>query len=214
LLGLFDADLSFDTVLKYPQIYSDCIQNKYFTTQRFWFWLSNGVFEAITCTIMSLLLIDNYNKDTGVVTTFWESGFLCLTAVIIICNTKLLFNLVHQINIWIVLWIILSILSWFGVAAVVSTLLSLFFDWYDVFDVATSQGVFWLALIVMVSAVSIKDLFIIFFQSEFGGDLANVSILREHEAGYRDQDNNETHYNNLTDSENFEIEAGEKRIQT
>ena len=214
LLGLFDADLSFDTVLKYPQIYSDCIQNRYFTTQRFWFWLSNGVFEAITCTIMSLLLIDNYNKDTGVVTTFWESGFLCLTAVIIICNTKLLFNLVHQINIWIVLWIILSILSWFGVAAVVSTLLSLFFDWYDVFDVATSQGVFWLALIVMVSAVSIKDLFIIFFQSEFGGDLANVSILREHEAGYRDQDNNETHYNNLTDSENFEIEAGEKRIQT
>ena len=185
LLGAIDNDLSFDTVLKFPQIYQDCVKNKAFTVKRFWFWISNAIFEAVICTVMSVQLLDNYDKETGVLATFWDGGFLCLAAIVIICNTKVFTNLGHKLNIWITLLIIASILSYFAVSVSVSALEwkplvgDLFYDWQGVFGNAASQGVFWLALLLIVSTVVIKDILIVYLGRELNKDDSNINALTE-----------------------------------
>merc|ERR550537_404280 len=59
-------------------------------------------------------------------------------------------------------------------------------EWYNVFEVATSQGVFWLALLLIVSTVSIKDVLIVFLNRQFSKDFENINTLTylEFEANY------------------------------
>jgi len=88
LLGAYDIDLLFETVTKYPAIYQDCVNNTYFTTRRFWFWLFQGALESLLCAMLPLLLLENFGHKFGALDSFWEAGAVCFTAVVIVSNVK------------------------------------------------------------------------------------------------------------------------------
>ena len=131
LLGAYDFDISYSTVSDYPMIYQDCIQNTYFTTTRFWWWLFQGAAEAVFCSMLPLLLLQNFGREFGTFNTFWESGALCFTAVVIICSFKILL-LQYRVTIYHIVLLLLSILSWFVVASIINVLIQYEYDWNNV----------------------------------------------------------------------------------
>jgi hypothetical protein len=69
-------------------MYKDCIANFNFTAYKFWSWIMHAIAEAVICALLPLGLLQNSQPGFGTFNTFWESGALCFTAVVIIANLK------------------------------------------------------------------------------------------------------------------------------
>jgi hypothetical protein len=48
----------------------------------------HAIAEAVICALLPLGLLQNSQPGFGTFNTFWESGALCFTAVVIIANLK------------------------------------------------------------------------------------------------------------------------------
>ena len=174
LLGIYDTDISYATVKEKSHIYIDCVKNCYFSTIRFWFWLLQAIIEGALCGIFPLFVLDNYDSS-GCFNTFWSAGLLCLTAVVIVCNFKILV-LQHRVNSIHIVLLGASVLSWLAIAAIVqvpvrssssSSYVNVFYDWYNILSHTLGQGRFWMGLMLLVFTVVLKDILASFVHREF-----------------------------------------------
>ena len=176
VLGVIDRDLSYTTVSKYPKIYQDCVTNAHFGNKRFWFWVMNGLFESILCALLPLYLLQYYEQVLGASATFWESGASCFTAVVIICNLKILV-LQHCITSYGLFILALSTLSWGIVASSINEIIEVDSNWYHVWYQSVQSYTFWAILHVIVSSITLKDLLACHIERTFF--VRNGLILQE-----------------------------------
>ena len=179
VLGVLDRDLAYNTVSKYPRIYQDCVSNLHFGDKRFWLWIINGLLESALCTFLPLYLFQNYDQDRGASATLWESGASCFTAVVVICNLKILV-LQHGATWFSVITMILSILSWGVVASLINEIVEVDYNWCDVWYQSVQSHTFWMVLIVIASLALVKDSFACQIERSFF--IHNGLVLQEVES--------------------------------
>lgn len=178
LLGIYDMDISYNTVKKYPKLYQDCVSNMYFSTQRLWWWLFQAAVESVICGVLPLLLLQNFG-EYGVFETHWQAGALCLTAIICVSNVKILI-FQYRLHYMHILFILLSIVMWFVVASVINVSVAIDYDFHGIWFRILGRSSFWSILFIIVCSITLKDVLVSFIlRSHF---TANRHILFEAEA--------------------------------
>lgn len=156
MYAAYDSDLDRKTILQFPQLYRACIQGKYFNDSIFWMWVTNAVLESVFCAILPLYALSNFDYRTGVMAVFNEPGAFCFTAVVIICNYKLLRVQSNWYKMSVVA-ILLSIGSWILIAYIANVLPLVDFHFFHVWGRLLQSGDFWLLLLLVCTAVGLKD---------------------------------------------------------
>jgi magnesium-transporting ATPase (P-type) len=132
-----------------------CIRNDYFHPSVFWRWILQAFIESTILSVLPLyFLVDNYNQDD-----FWSAGATCFTAVVLIVNIKIFFL---QSNWYWLNYIIiaLSVGSWFVVAYIITNVLFIDYNWFHLFDKLTVNPIYWLTVLLLVTLITAKDLYI------------------------------------------------------
>lgn len=152
--------------------------NSFFEIQSrvFWTWILQGLCEAIICTYLPILALNNSDPQNGMYETFWQGGGLTFTAVVIFTNVKVGF-LLNQVHIGLVFAFAYSFGMWIMVAFVLATLILLDFEWFGVFQRLLLNGSFWMGLLFLVALHVVKDLYLAIIR--FYGYPTNSQILRE-----------------------------------
>lgn len=158
MYAIYDKDLIL-YLDQFPQLYVDGIKNAYFTPTVFWTWMLHGLGESILLGILPIALLHNSDPEFGIMSTHWEAGALCLTAVIIVCNVKMCFIQQRWYPLSILV-VILSVLSWYGIAALDSVIILIDYDFHGVFGRLLANPAYWLSTLLMVVVVAAKDIYI------------------------------------------------------
>lgn len=166
LLGIYDMDVSKKCWKIYPQLYTPCIENYFFTSKVFWRWVMDGIIEALFLSFMAPAILENSQPGSGTFNSYLESGALTFTGVIVVVNVKIIFLQCRWM--WVhVLMLILSIMSWWGIAYIWSTYFYSYDpDWYKIWNYLMTNGSFWMGLWVMVTAIFCKDLYLSFVERD------------------------------------------------
>ena len=153
LYGIYDRDISSETVHRYPQVYKDGIHGKYFNRRVFFSWIWQGVTESVLLTVLSVY--DIMGSRTKI-NTHWAAGALCFSVVVIVCNLKMF--LIQNQWMWVHYGVLLlSVLLWFLVAYIVNSFTLLDYDFFFIWNELLKDGVFWLAMLVITSIILLKD---------------------------------------------------------
>jgi phospholipid-translocating P-type ATPase (flippase) len=162
----YDYDLDFKTLLSYPQLYRACIHGKYFNDKIFWMWVFNAALESVFCAILPLYALSNFDYRTGMLSVYNEPGAFCFTAVVVICNVKML--LIQ--NNWYygsVIALLLSIGSWILIAYLSNFIPFVDFHFYLVWSRMLQTGTFWLLLLLICTAVTLKDVALMWLRRQW-----------------------------------------------
>eukprot|EP01041_Mallomonas_annulata_P003040 gene3040-5957_t len=127
----------------------------------FWTWILNAILEAVFVSYMSPALLVHSQPGTGVFNSYLESGALTLTTVIIIANMKIFFMQARYVSVHFIA-IFCSILLWWLVAFAWESIIIFKFDpdWYQIWSHLMKNGSFWMGLLLMITAVGLKDLYL------------------------------------------------------
>jgi len=153
LVGIYDQDISADFAQNYPGLYFVGIHDTFFTDKIFWVWIFSSLWEACLISIVPLFACaDNF-------TSLYEPGLVTFTAVVFICNLKLIWNQFRWTWFHLVVWL-LSILCWFLTVWVDTS----FWPYFEtslagVFSFSMREPKFWfcLGLITLISVM--RDIF-------------------------------------------------------
>uniref|UniRef100_A0A7S3HLE4 Phospholipid-transporting ATPase n=2 Tax=Spumella elongata TaxID=89044 RepID=A0A7S3HLE4_9STRA len=159
LYATYDKDVAISDALRFPQLYSAGIKNEFFNTRVFWGWVIDGFLESIIVCILSFYFLRGFDYRTGMLASYLEAGSLCFTVLIILINLKML-KIQCEWYLTSVVVILLSFGSWIGVGYIVSATTSIDYDYHFTWSRLLQTGTFWLALLLLVVMISIKDLFI------------------------------------------------------
>lgn len=159
LSGIYDMDVPFHAVLKYPELYGQCVRNSYFSSYVFWSWIGHAVGESLICAYFPPLFLENSDPRSGTFNTFWESGAMTFTVVVIIVNLKMVFIQTKWMSLSLLI-LFLSVLSWFACAYLVTSFEIVDYEWYQVWSRLMHNGNFWLGSLVIVVFIIGKDLYI------------------------------------------------------
>jgi phospholipid-translocating P-type ATPase (flippase) len=162
----YDYDLDFKTILFYPKLYRACIHGKYFNDSIFWMWVINAVLESVLCAILPLYALSNYDYRTGMLSAYNESGAFCFSAVVIICNVKML-SIQNNWYYSSVIAVLLSISSWILIAYLSNFIPFVDFHFYYVWSRMLQTGSFWLLLLLICTAASLKDVALMWLRRQW-----------------------------------------------
>jgi phospholipid-translocating P-type ATPase (flippase) len=161
MYAIYDMDIEPDNVYFFPQLYGACVRNEFFTVRAFWSVMAHGIVESCLCCLLPLYVMQGSDPDDGTLGSFWECGALCLTAVVVVVNIKMIF--IQSRFRWIHFGVILaSIASWFAFSSMVDEVedfpvyndLNYFGTWGN----TLVSGSFWMTLILLVCITMSKDL--------------------------------------------------------
>jgi len=158
LSAVYDRDVCYENVVLHPQLYLDTIRNAYFHPSLFWSWIGMGILESVVVSVVPLYLLNNSEKDTGVLTSFWQAGAACFTCVIIVVSMKMFF-IQNRWNFWNFFILYLSVGFFFAMGFFFSSFKTLEYDWYYVFVDLCSNSTFWLTIILISSTIILKDIY-------------------------------------------------------
>jgi phospholipid-translocating P-type ATPase (flippase) len=189
----YDYDLDFATISSFPQLYRACIQGKYFNDQIFWMWVVNAILESVFCAVLPLFAMSNFDFRTGVLSLYNEPGAFCFTAVVVICNFKLL----RFQNNWYrnsVVVLLASVGSWILIAYLSNVVALVDFHFFHTWGRMLQTGTFWLLLLLVCTAVGLKDVALmwlrrqVYFRAEdILQEINNAqppSATKQHAGGY------------------------------
>ena len=158
LLAVYDRDICIENVILYPQLYLDTIKNVNFQPSLFWSWMLTGILESVVTSVVPLYLLNESEKNTGVLSSFWQPGAACFTCVIIVVSMKMFF-IQHRWNSLNFFILFLSVAFYFAMGFFFSSFKILEYDWYYVFFDLCSNSTFWLTVILISSAIILKDIY-------------------------------------------------------
>ena len=159
--GMYDRDIDYKLVLKYPQIYMDGIRNELFNQKTFSLWVWDSVLESVLLTVFPLYLLTNFDEH-GTMSTMFEPGHLCMTAVVIVVNLKIN-TIQHDIYWFTILLQVGSVLSWLIIAVLINKLTYIDLpasDFYGIWDRLVTNGTFWLALFLLLTIYVTKEMIV------------------------------------------------------
>jgi hypothetical protein len=82
---------SAESVMRYPQSYRTCLNNSFFNAFEFWKWIGHALIESLLLVTPPMYMLTGLERTTGTISTFWQSGVLTFSCVVIQANIKLLF---------------------------------------------------------------------------------------------------------------------------
>jgi len=188
LVGIYDMDVPKSLVYRFPQLYQSGIDNEYFNVSLFWFQLCNAVVDSVIISYLSVFMLVHFS-ELGMLETFWESGALTYTVIIVLANVKVSF-LTAQWNIVHVCILLLSVGLWFGTASFISNYVILDRNWFKIWPRLLDTSNFWLALICICGVVIIKDVYIMLLKLEFDPSKAQVMLESQCIVGRRSKVSN------------------------
>jgi magnesium-transporting ATPase (P-type) len=174
----YDKDITTTAARMFPQDYGDCIRNRHFSSSKFWGWLITAFIESTIVSVLPLYILDQSDKF-GVETSFWDAGTMTYTAVVIICNMKLLFIQTrwHWGNL---VLIIGSMLLWLATSLLYSGLLiPLFYQVYGAMQELLSNPSYWGGWIIICTIILGKDVYFCALDRMF--NYHNYHIIQEFE---------------------------------
>lgn len=159
MLGIYDQDVTKEFALTNPELYIPCIKDYFFRPALFWRWMLAAMAESVVLLVIPLYAVENADPQDGVINTFWEYGAITFTAILFVVNFKMF--LIQNQWTWVhFVILILSVLSWFGVAAIVNANLWIDFEWYDVFNQMANNPNAWLCIFLIIVIINGKDLYV------------------------------------------------------
>jgi magnesium-transporting ATPase (P-type) len=176
LSGIYDMDVPPSAVNRFPELYAACIDNESFTPWVFWGWIFHAAGESLLCAFIPPLFLQNSNPRNGELETFWESGAMTFTVVVIIVNLKMIFIQTKWMYVHIII-ILLSVASWFALAYMITSVLVLDYEWYGMWSRLMLNGNFWLGSLIIVVVILAKDLYLCGLQRNF--DPNSPQIIQE-----------------------------------
>mmetsp|Transcript_31689 Transcript_31689/g.43471 ORF Transcript_31689/g.43471 Transcript_31689/m.43471 type:complete len:1213 (+) Transcript_31689:256-3894(+) len=179
-LGFYDMDISPDTVFLNPETYLAGINNEYFKTSLFWMWILSAVMESIILSVLPLFTLQNFSVVTGQLSQFYEPGMTCFTAIIFAANIKLFFmqSRWYWFN---YLILVLTLLFFFATLFLITSVQALDSNFYQVWTRMTASGTFWLNLLMLLTIVVGKDIYVSGLERNF--NFRPPHILQELEVG-------------------------------
>ena len=147
-MAIYDQDINSEIVRQFPRIYASRDKgNSSFDATVFWSWIFTAIVESCLITVTSMYFLEGYNSPRhGYQESFWASGALAYTAVVIIANMKL-FAMQNQYAPLHLFILGLSIGVWFLFAYGLNHSRSLSqYVWYDVFNHVLSSTRYWAGL--------------------------------------------------------------------
>jgi phospholipid-transporting ATPase len=176
LTGIYDFDVDPSTMYRFPELYIPCIDNEFFKPSVFWGWLAHGILESLLCAYLSPLFLHHGNPDTGTFDTFWMSGALTFTCIIVIVNLKMFFIQYRWKSLH-VASILMSIASWVVIAYIVTNIIWVDYDWFQIWAVLLTYRNFWIGLLLICTIVVGKDLYLCGLKRSF--DPTSAIIVQE-----------------------------------
>ena len=154
--GIYDRDVGIDLIRKYPRIYSEGKNNKYFNSKIFFSWIISALWQSVILCMIPFSFV-KYTGDFGMSESFWTSGAISFTAVIISVNFKL-FSFQYQWHWFNYFIIFLSIFIYMLFALGISSdIEGSFFTWYKVFTEMLSTAVFYCGVVWLVVALALYE---------------------------------------------------------
>ena len=157
-------------------MYADGVNNAYFNTKVFWSWILTALWQSIALCLIPFAFLVNAGSD-GMSESFWASGALSYTAVIIVVNFKL-FSFQNLWN-WTAYGVIaFSIGLWMIFAYWVKLDMNLSFQtWYYVWNQILEDATFWAGLVFLVVVFSMYEVLFHGFSRAFY--FSNTHVLQE-----------------------------------
>jgi magnesium-transporting ATPase (P-type) len=158
LLGIYDQDVPKEMMYMYPQLYKPCITDFFFRKKIFFKWIATAIFESVLIAIIPLFAMVNAFQREG---AMWANGSVSFTAVIFVVNIKIF--MIQNMWTWVhAAVLLLSILSWFGIASIINVLYLdpygiVDWDYYWVFFVLVGNRGFWLTIALLIALCNGKD---------------------------------------------------------
>lgn len=176
LCGIYDMDVDASTIYRFPQLYTPCIDNEFFKPTVFWGWLCHGIMESLLCAYLPPMFLHHGNPDSGTFDTFWMSGALTFTCIIVVVNFKMFF-IQYRWKFLHILSVLLSILSWIVIAYLVTNLIKIDYDWYKIWPQLLEYQNFWTGLVLICTVIIGKDMYLCGLRRSF--DPSPATIVQE-----------------------------------
>ncbi len=163
LYAIYDRDMDYDKVRAFPRIYATRDPgNSYFNSAIFWSWIATAIAEACVVCLLSVYLLEGYSSPRlGYHATFWSSGALAYSLVVIIVNLKV-FSIQSGWYALAFFCILLSLVVWvvFAYGLNLSLAHSLFWDWYYVFNHVLSAPQAYVAMAFVIALAIIATVLV------------------------------------------------------
>ncbi|XP_072171022.1 probable phospholipid-transporting ATPase IA [Diadema setosum] len=159
-IGLFDRNISVESMKKFPQLYKSSQNAEYFNSKVFWMWTLNSVYHSI---LIYWFVLFATQQDVvwshGKAGDYLVAGNMAYTFVLIVVTLKAGLEMdawtwpVH-VSLWfgIVAWLV-----FFGVYSVLFPLFTFASDMFNEANMVLSSGVFWMLLLLIPIAALIRD---------------------------------------------------------
>ena len=205
LAGIYDYDIDPSTVYSFPELYISGIDNDYFKPSVFWGWVAHAILESLLCAYLSPLFLHHGNPDTGTFDTFWMSGALTFTCIIVIVNMKMCFIQYRWKSLHFFA-LILSIMSWVVIAYLVTNWIWLDYDWYQIWPQLLNYKNFWIGLLLICTVVVGKDVYLCGLRRSFDPSPAIIvqELVESQKVGADDSEGDDME---LMMASNFKSEA-------
>lgn len=159
-IGLFDRNISVESMKRFPQLYKASQNAEYFNTKVFWMWTLNAVYHSllIYLFVFGALNIDIAYGD-GKTGGYLFAGNMAYTYVVIVVTLKAglemeAWNWPVHVSLWcgIIFWLI-----FFLVYSVAAPLVPYAAEMYFQFQAVMGCGIFWMLLFLITVAALFRD---------------------------------------------------------
>ncbi|XP_071847551.1 probable phospholipid-transporting ATPase IA isoform X3 [Apostichopus japonicus] len=160
-IGLFDRNISVESMQKFPQLYKSSQNAEYFNTKVFWMWTTNAVYHSL---IIFFFVVGALSGDAaygnGQSGDYLFVGNMAYTYVVIVVTLKAGLEMdawswpVH-VSLWcgIIFWLLFLLLY-----SVALPILPITAEMYHQFQAVMSCGIFWMLLLLITVAALFRDI--------------------------------------------------------
>jgi len=162
--GIYDKEVSYDTLIKDTRYYKQGIIGKLFHSTRFWKWVVYGILQGIFVYLYSYYSIPFGVDSSGLTPDVFSNGSIAYSTVVLIVNIKILVSTCSHSLISIGLFFY-SVVSYFVIEYIMSK--NYRFDNFNNFSMIMKSPNFYLSIIIVISIciildIAIKRIFMIF----------------------------------------------------
>jgi hypothetical protein len=128
-------------------------------------------------------MLTGLERTTGTISTFWQSGILTFSCVVIQANIKMLF--VQSRWTWyFALALLVGPTAWFISILTINLVISFDYNAYHVLNMTAGEPLFWVVLVICLTVVAGKDAYSCAIDRHF--NYKPHHIIEEHDAGLED----------------------------
>ncbi len=88
-VGIFEEDISRDWLLKYPQLYRECIAKKFFNFRVYMFWIAIALYQGAFCWGISTWMFNESASSDAKYPGLMGESIINVSYIVVIANLQL-----------------------------------------------------------------------------------------------------------------------------